>query len=156
MDTEDRLEIQALTARFANSFDLKDWDGPESCLTASLYTDYSDLRGTPPANISASAYVEQRRESSAQLNLHHLCSNVEIEPIDEQMAHCRASMVIWRNTETEQFTSHCVYEFQLTKQQASWKISGITQRILWNEGTPAIHPGTRQASGSKSAFICGK
>lgn len=143
MDSQDSLEIQALIARFANSFDMQDWSGLESCLTESLYTDYSDLRGTPPANLSASVYVDQRRESLAHLKLHHLCGNVEIEPIDEQTARCRASMVIWRKSEAEQFTSHCVYEFQVIKQETHWKIGGIKQRILWNEGSPSIHQGAK-------------
>ncbi|MBK7319976.1 nuclear transport factor 2 family protein [Candidatus Villigracilis affinis] len=59
---EDILNIQQLIARFANSFDVKDWDGLQACFTESLYTDYSDLRGTPPETISASEYVRLRRE----------------------------------------------------------------------------------------------
>ena len=45
---EDTVKIQKLIAKFANSFDMKDWSGLEACFTESLYTDYSDLRGTPP------------------------------------------------------------------------------------------------------------
>ncbi len=44
---------------------------------------------------------------------------------------------------TEDFTSHCVYIFQLTKQNVNWKISGITQKVLWNEGTSSIHKGVK-------------
>ena len=48
MSVEERVKIQEVIARFSNSFDVKDWSGLEACLTASLYTDYGNLRGTPP------------------------------------------------------------------------------------------------------------
>jgi hypothetical protein len=139
MNVEDQLKIQTVIARFANSFDVKDWNGLESCLTDSLYTDYSDLRGAPPQKVTASNYVAARRESLDHLKLHHLVSNYEINFTDSKTATCRASMVVWRKTEAEEFTSHCVYIFQLTEQNSEWKINGITQKILWNEGTASIH-----------------
>ena len=135
---KDTFAIQQLIARFANSFDMKDWSGLESCFTDSLYTDYSDLRGTPPETIFASEYVRLRREALGHLKLHHLVSNYEIDFPDTNTATCRASMVVWRKSEEEDFTSHCVYNFQLTKQNDAWKISGITQKVLWNDGTPFI------------------
>ncbi len=143
MSVEDRLKIQAVIARFSTSFDVKDWSGLESCFTASLYTDYGDLRGTPPETVRASDYVAARRETLDHLKLHHLVGNYEIEFSDTSHATCRASMIVWRKSETEEFTSHCVYEFQLTKEASEWKISGITQRVLWNEGTGSIHKGAK-------------
>ncbi len=143
MALEDQFKIEAIIARFATSFDLKDWNGLQSCFTESLYTDYGDLRGTPPQTVSAADYTAGRRESLDQLKLHHLVSNYEIDFSDSNSATCRASMIVWRKSETEEFTSHCVYLFQLTKQASDWKISGITQKVLWNEGTPSIHKGAR-------------
>jgi len=141
MNIEDRFKIQEVIARFANSFDVKDWSGLEACFTDSLYTDYSDLRGTPPQTVSASKYAAARREAVDHLQLHHLVSNYEIDFIDSNTASCRASMIVWRKSETEEFTSHCVYTFQLIKMEPVWKISGIRQKVLWNEGTPSIHKG---------------
>ena len=140
---ENTLHIQQLVARFANSFDMKDWRGLESCFTESLYTDYSDLRGTAPETITASEYVRLRRESLDHLKLHHLVSNYEVTFTDSNSATCRASMVVWRKSDEEEFTSHCVYTFQLTKQADGWQISGITQKVLWNEGTSSIHKGAK-------------
>lgn len=140
---KDILEIQKVIARFANSFDVKDWSGLESCFTESLYTDYSDLRGAPPQTVTASEYVRQRRESLDHLKLHHLVGNYEIDFPDSNSATCRASMVVWRKSETEEFTSHCVYDFQLTKQNENWRISGIAQKVLWNEGNSSIHKGAK-------------
>jgi hypothetical protein len=143
MKSEDKLEVQTLIAHFANSFDLKDWSGLEACLAESVDTDYSDLRGTPPEHLSARAYVEQRRDSLAHLKMHHLCGNVECETLTERSARCRASMVIWRRSESEEFTSHCVYEFELIKQRSGWRISRITQKVLWNEGISSLHRGAK-------------
>lgn len=143
MSVEDRIKIQEVIARFANSFDIKDWSGLESCFTESLYADYSDLRGTAPEMIKASDYVANRREALDHLKLHHLVSNYEINLFSTERATCRASMIVWRKSDVEEFTSHCVYEFQLTKQEADWRISGITQKVLWNDGTPSIHAGAK-------------
>lgn len=140
---EDILNIQQLIARFANSFDMKDWDGLQACFTESLYTDYSDLRGTPPETISASEYVRLRRESLDHLKLHHVVGNYEVTFPDFDAAACRASMVVWRRSETEEFTTHCMYDFQLTRQWGAWKISGITQKVLWSEGVSSIHKGAK-------------
>ncbi len=146
MSVEDRLKIQEVIARFANSFDVKDWRGLEACFTESLYTDYSDLRGTPPQNVSAAEYARSRRESLDHLKLHHLVSNYEIDFSDTTTATCRASMIVWRTSEKEVFTSHCFYIFQLAKIDSNWKISGITQKVLWNEGTALIHGGAKDNS----------
>ena len=140
---DDIDKIQQLIARFANSFDVKDWDGLQSCFTESLYTDYSDLRGTPPETVSASEYVRLRREALDHLKLHHLVSNYEVDFPDSEHAACRASMIVWRKSDEEEFTSHCVYDFQLTKLEDGWRISGITQKVLWNEGTSSIHKGAK-------------
>ena len=53
--------IRKTLARFASSFDQKDWTLLESVLTDELTVDYSDLRGDPPAKIAAGEYVEARR-----------------------------------------------------------------------------------------------
>ena len=143
MNAEERVKIQEVIARFSNSFDVKDWSGLEACFTESLYTDYGDLRGTPPETVRASDYVAARREALDPLRLHHLVSNYEIDLADVDRATCRASMIVWRKSEAEEFTSHCLYEFHLAKHQAEWKISGIKQRILWNEGTASIHKGAK-------------
>ncbi|WKZ36108.1 MAG: nuclear transport factor 2 family protein [Anaerolineales bacterium] len=136
---EDILNIQQVIARFATSFDVKDWDGLQACLTESVFTDYSDLRGTPPETITAADYVRLRREALDALKLHHLASNYETHFPDSGSATCRASMVVWRQSEAEEFITHCVYNFQLIKLNGDWKISGITQKVLWSDGNSSIH-----------------
>lgn len=143
MNIENKLDIQELIARFANSFDVKDWSGLQACLTESLYTDYGDLRGTPPETLTASEYVRLRRESLDHLKLQHLVSNYEIDLTGPEKAACRASMVVWRKAEDAEFTSHCIYTFQLTNKNGEWKINGITQKVLWNEGQTSLHQGAK-------------
>ena len=140
---EDRIKIQELIAHFANSFDMKDWDGLQSCFTETFYSDYSDLRGTPPETISVKEYVRLRRKSLEPLKIQHLVSNYEIKFLESTIATCRASMVVWRKTDKEDFITHCVYIFQLVEQDAVWKISRITQKVLWNEGTSSIYKGAK-------------
>jgi hypothetical protein len=143
MTAQDTFKIEQVISRFATSFDLKDWDGLRDCLADPVFTDYTDLRGTPPANVSADEYVASRRHALEQAVSHHLGGNYETAYVDARHATCRASMVIWRKAGEEQFTTHCVYLFRLEKIGSDWKISGITQKVLWNEGNPAIHPGAK-------------
>jgi hypothetical protein len=143
MSSDSTLTIQQLIAKFANSFDVKDWSGLKDCFTDSIYTDYSDLRGTPPETITAENYVRLRRESLDHLKLHHLVSNYEVDLPDLDHASCIASMVVWRRSDEEEFTTHCVYTFQLLRQDKRWKISGITQKVLWSEGNSSIHRGAK-------------
>jgi hypothetical protein len=140
---EDRIKIQELIAHFANSFDMKDWDGLQSCFTETFYSDYSDLRGTPPGMISVKKYVRMRRESLEHLKTQHLVSNYEIKFLESTIATCRASMVIWRKTDKEDFITHCIYIFQVIEQDAIWKINRISQKVLWNEGTSSIYIGAK-------------
>ncbi len=143
MTIDDTFKIQGLIARFANSFDLKDWDGLQSCFTDNILTDYSDLRGTPPETVRAADYVASRRSSLENLKLHHLGGNHEITFEDEHNAACRTSMVIWRKSETDEFTTHCIYTFKLTKTKSDWKISGITQKVFWSDGNSSLHAGAK-------------
>ncbi len=143
MSVEDTLGIQILLTHFANSFDLQDWDGLQTCLMDQLYTDYSDLRGTPPQTVRATEYVQARRVALENLKTHHLGSNIKVQAIDLLNAVCRVSMVIWRKAGGEAFTTHCLYTFKVAKIGPTWKISAITQKVPWNEGQSSIHSGVK-------------
>jgi hypothetical protein len=141
---EDEIKIQQVVHRFSNAFDLKDWPALESCFAPKIRTDYSDLRGAPPETIEAKQYVASRQESLKNLKTHHLCGNHEIE-INGNGAVCKTSMIIYRLDEAKQesFTTHAYYIFAFEKINAVWRISGITQKIFWNEGNPSIHKGVK-------------
>jgi hypothetical protein len=144
MIVQDTLEIYELIARFTNSFDLKDWDGLQACLTETIDTDYSDLRGTPPETLHAEEYIRIRREALDNLKLHHLSGNIELTYTDLLNGICRVSMIVWRRSDSEEFTSHCIYTFKVKKVEDDWKISSITQKVLWNEGSANIHKGLKK------------
>lgn len=140
---DDEAAIVQVIHRFANAFDLKDWQGLESCLLPQIHINYSDLRGTDPETIEARRFVGSRREALADLATHHLCGNHEIQ-LENERAACRTSMIIYRLDKEgqEQFITHCVYLFELQKTDSHWKIGSITQKVFWNEGNPSIHKGT--------------
>lgn len=151
----DVLALQNLIARFAASFDLKDWSALEACLAPQVFTDYSDLRGTPPETLSAAEYVRLRKEALAPLTTHHLLGGLELDFPAAESAVCRASMLIWRIQnvpkgstlrDAEEFHTHCIYTFRLVKAAGQWKISGIVQKVLWNSGQASIHAGVKKGN----------
>ena len=133
------MSFATLISRFANSFDLGDWDGLRSVLADPVSVDYSDLRGQR-ARVPRSDYVEQRRSALAALTTQHLLVNREIEVSGDE-ASCRASGIIHRRRGSEFFDSHVIYDFSLVRDSQGWSICGIAQTVLWNEGDPQIHPG---------------
>lgn len=135
------LELQDLVARFANSFDLKQWDDLAQCLTPTLHTDYSDLRGTPPETLSREEFVEQRRSALHDLQTHHLSGNLEVA-VSGESASLKVSMMIHRRSATgETLTTHCLYFFGAVREQGAWRIGSIRQKVLMSYGQPAIHTG---------------
>ncbi|MES2038457.1 MAG: nuclear transport factor 2 family protein [Pseudomonadota bacterium] len=133
--------IQNLLARFANSFDLKDWGALRACLASSIHTDYSDLRGTPPEQMSNQHYAELRRIALQDLQTHHLSGNTEIE-LSGDTARAKVSTIIFRkNAEGQTLHTHCLYQFGLIKENAQWLINSIVQKVFWSDGQIAIHTG---------------
>lgn len=137
----DFFYVQQLIARFANSFDLKDWDKLGSCLANNLHTDYSDLRGTPPETMSRERFVELRQAALQSLKTHHLAGNVEIQ-LNGAEGNAKASMVIYRcSPEEEILNTHCLYTFGVKKIDQRWVINSIVQKVFWSDGQIAIHRG---------------
>ena len=126
----DHESIHALVNRFANSFDLKNWDALEQCLCDSLRTDYSDLRGTPPEVISSQRFVELRRIALNSLATHHLMGNHEVA-VDDDKANITVSCAIFRkNAAGERLDTHCIYFFEALRVAGIWKIAAIKQKVL--------------------------
>ena len=132
---DDEAEIRRLIGRFANAFDLKAWDALEACLTESLATDYSDLRGTPPEVMARRCFVEMRRAALERLQTHHLSGNYEIT-VDGGRG---------RDSEGRVLDTHCLYDFDVARSAVGWRIASITQKVLWSDGDWAIHSGIQKA-----------
>lgn len=140
----DELAIRQCIARFANSFDLKDWQALGECLTDQVYTDYSELRGTPPETLSRDNYVLLRQSALQHLNTHHLAGNAEVV-VRNSEADARVSMAIFRrNQQGETLHTHCLYLMQLQNQEGKWRISSIVQKVFWSDGQTAIHSGIQK------------
>jgi hypothetical protein len=142
----DRDEIRATVIRFATSLDLKDWRQCRSCFTDQIYTDYSALRGDPPAIVSADDFVELRRQALSDLLTHHVSTNHSIE-LNGDEATCISGMVIYRRVPDDAdgtaFDTHCIYTHTLVRTPDGWKISKVKQQILWNTGDARIHAGAK-------------
>lgn len=133
--------INNLLFKFANSFDLKDWDGMESCLAPQVDCDYSGLRGKKET-LMAKEYVALRKEALEPLQTQHLFSNLEIDVSDDRhQATCRCSALILLRRGELFFNTHAVYEFACVQKNKRWLISKIKQTVLWNEGDAEIHSG---------------
>lgn len=136
----DGIAIKSVISRFMNSFDLKDWAGMAALLHDTLQLDYTDLRGEAPKEVSSAEYVASRKEALESLLTHHLISNFDVT-LENNLATVTASCLIYRKRGEDVFNSHALYTFGLVSSTGGWKISDITQRILWNEGEPNLHSG---------------
>ena len=139
-DSVAMLSLQGLVARFANSLDLKDWERLGQCLAATLHTDYSDLRGTPPETMSWKEF-ELRRAALEELETHHLTGQSEID-VTGPTANMTVSMVIYRrNAAGKTLNTHCIYFFGAVKEQGIWQIASIRQKVVMSDGDADIHKG---------------
>lgn len=131
--------------KFANSFDLKDWQGLEDTLMDNIECDYKGLRGTVE-NYSKSEYVSLRKKALNHLKTQHLFSNLQITAENKQ-ATCQLSAVIFRQDDLgANFNSHAIYLFHLVNiKDNEWRIKKIKQTILWNEGDASIHAGVSKS-----------
>lgn len=134
-----------LLARFANSFDLKDWEGLGGCLANQLHTDYSALRGTPPETLTRARFLELRRTALQELQTQHLAGLPEIA-VDGDTARIRAPMAIFRRRpDGVVFNTHCLYLFETAREDGAWRIRSIVQHVYWSDGQAAIHAGAANA-----------
>jgi len=145
-----RDTINNLLFKFANSFDLKDWDGMESCLAPQVDCDYSGLRGKKET-LTVKEYVALRRSALEPLQTQHLFSNLEIDISDDaHQTRCRCSALILRRRGEQFFNTHAIYEFVCVQKNKRWLLSKIKQTVLWNEGDSTIHSGAATAQTTSS------
>jgi 3-phenylpropionate/cinnamic acid dioxygenase small subunit len=144
-----RQQIHDLLCRFMLAFDDKDWDLLRTCLADIVRCDYSSLRGTPPGEEAADAYVARRREALSPLAMQHSFSNLLVE-VHGDHARARCNFTIHRfapdfdGTPRTFFHTYGHYRFELSRAQGGFRIRAITQVVLQNHGNPAIHRGAAQ------------
>jgi hypothetical protein len=145
--------IAEVVARFASSFDTKDWAGLESVLTDYVALDYSDLRGQLET-LPRASFVSQRREALDALVTEHQLSNFSVRR-EGAGASVRASGVIRRRSGERFFNSYVLYDFGLVERAGRWQIASIKQRVVRNEGDPSLHRGAAAKLGAASVTAQG-
>ncbi len=133
--------INNLLFKFANSFDLKDWEVLKTILADQIECDYQALRGTSET-LNSADFIDSRKQALDHLKTQHLFSNLEITE-HEKTAFCRLNAIIYRQDNAgKRFDSHVFYEFGLVKlQHDQWRINKIKQTVFWNDGDASIHKG---------------
>jgi hypothetical protein len=131
---EDEAAVRRLIARFANVADVQAWDELGECLAESVYTDYSDARGTPPDSLTRHDFVAACRNEVQSLKTHHVTGNVEVY-ISGTSATARVSALVFRRNEAgEVVHRHCLYLLGFQSRNEQWTICSIVQRVLWSDG----------------------
>jgi SnoaL-like domain len=144
-DLSDRAAVSELILLFARSLDVKDWEACRRCFLDELETDYSDLRGEPPALVRADDFVAKRRAALERLKTLHVSTN-HLITVDGDRAACVSAAVIHRlrPDDGERFDTYCTYTHTLARTPAGWKITKVKQTVHWNTGNPDIHSGTQR------------
>jgi 3-phenylpropionate/cinnamic acid dioxygenase small subunit len=142
-DLLDRDAVRDLVVRFANAFDLRDWNALRACLAAEIFVDYSAFRGEPPRTVTAEAYVDARASALAALRTQHLSTNHQVTLAGDR-AECFSAFLIHRvapaapaGADTFDTAGH--YWHGCARTPDGWRIDRIRQTVLWTRGTPEIH-----------------
>lgn len=143
----DKEAIRETIVRAARALDAKDWALCRACLLDEIETDYSDLRGDPPATVKADDYVASRRSALDGLKTLHLSANHVISVRGDE-AECLSSAAIFRfrpgeDGSSESFDTYGAYVHGLRRTANGWKIARIKQSVHWNSGSPFIHGALR-------------
>ena len=149
-----RRGVVTTIQRLARALDEQDWPAVRACLGAELDTDYSSFRGTPPARLTAEAFVKLRRSGLAGLVTRHRTEHHVVE-LDGDRAVCRCDFVIRRwpadATDRRFLHSHGSYRYVLRRALAGWQIVGITQVVRRSEGDPQLHGALRARTTTRAA-----
>lgn len=144
----DRAEITDTILRFARAMDAQDWTSLRSCLLPTVDVDYSDLRGEPPARVSADEFVAARARGLGGLKTQHISTN-HLVSTDGDRAECVSCFLIHRldphgaeGRNTFDSAGHCAHRLRRTPD--GWRIEGITQTVLWSRGDPEVHGALRR------------
>ncbi len=148
-ESSDHLNIISSIHEFSRSFDEGDWTTLRRCLAATLATDCSSFRGTPPAQITADDFLALKQAGLAELTTQHLSFNHLVRFSDGQ-AQCRWEFAIhrWPRNPADRrffhtFGSYTMLFLRADDAPHGWVISSITQHAYRNEGDAELHGATR-------------
>lgn len=146
----DRADITDLVLRFAQAFDRQDWAALRACLLPTIEVDYSDLRGDPPATITADEFVAARARALGALRTQHLSTN-HLVTVTGDDGECASAFLIHRvdpaRGRDNTFDTAGHYTHRVRRTPDGWRIARIEQRVLWNRGNPDVHGALRARKG---------
>ena len=144
-DLRDRVTVTEVVLQFARSLDVKDWKACRRCFMDEIETDYSDLRGEPPAQVTADDFVAKRRAALEHLKTLHL-STSHLVTVEGDRATCVSAAVIHRlrTGDGERFDTYASYAHTLVRTAAGWRIAKVKQTVHWNTGNPDVHTGAKR------------
>ena len=141
-----RQAIIETVVGFERALDNRDWEALRGCLAAELDTDYSSFRGTPPARLTADAFIELRRIGLAALVTQHVSTGHVVDIVDDT-ATCRCEFGIRRwpadAADPRFLHSYGHYTYVLRREPDRWVIAGITQVVRRSEGDRSLHGALR-------------
>ena len=89
-----------------------------------------------------------RRRALEGLKTHHMSTN-HLVTLDGDRATCVSAMLIHRldprRESDNTFDTLAYYTHGLIRTTQGWRIARVQQRVAWNRGNPAVHPGARPA-----------
>ena len=128
--------------RMLHAIDAKDWEGVRREFADRLDMDYHSLFGDPPVTIDADRQVEGWQQFAGAFDVtQHLTGPIVVTAHTNGATahtHVRAYHRINGATGGEVWMVAGHYEVALTPATDRWRISGITLRVLYQEGNLRI------------------
>jgi hypothetical protein len=141
-----KLAINDLLSRFFQAFDEQNWRMLRECLCEEVFTDHFSSRAAAAITISGDRYVELQRAALEGLDMLHNFQNLRVE-VDAagETARARCNYTIhrfrWRvdGGDDQPLRSYGYYLFTFARVGGMWRISGVIQNQVRNEGGPAAY-----------------
>jgi hypothetical protein len=137
---EDRTAIVETVVKYAIAIDAADWDGFSSVLTDPVHIDFSEA-GLPAADLPREAFVGFARQGLEAWDARqHISPNhvVTFDESDPDTALCTSYMYAQHYKKGapsgEFYLMRGSYDNQMVRTESGWKITSLTQHILWLEG----------------------
>lgn len=138
-EIRDRLEIEALLARYASALDARDWSRLAGCFSPDAVVDYGGALGRcqgPDAVVALVRGILEPLDASQ-----HLIGTLEVELAgDVARAQCalQAQHVLRDCEGGPHFLVGGRYRDELVRTPAGWRIRRRTLEIVWQDGNPRV------------------
>lgn len=129
-EISDRLQIEALLARYARGVDTRDWDLWRSVFTEDAIVDYSSAGAVCGTRDEVADWLEQAL--GAMPMMQHFISNIETE-IAGDIATVRAMFYNPMRLPGLDEPSFCggYYHHTMTRTAAGWRSSALREENVW-------------------------